>query len=369
MKYRLLGGTGLRVSEYTLGTLSFGSDGNTDEAECIRIVHTALDRGINFIDTADTYSQGEAEQIVGRAIAGRRDKIVLATKFRLPAGDGQNEQGGSRYWIMTQVENSLRRLGTDHIDLYQMHRPDLQTDLDETLEALTNLVTQGKVRYLGCSTFPSWYLAETQAVSRLRQLSRFVNESSPYSMFVRVAERETLPAVQYYRMGFTAWSPLNGGWLTGKYRTDAAPPPGSRAERVKGQWGEHYPILQSRFDMQRSGNRRKLALLADLEALSQDASLRLMHLAQAFPLSHPAVTSVIVGPRKLSQYEDMQTGFDTRLDSATLDRIDALVAPGDLIEEADRGYVSPWMTPEARREHGGRVSVRRRAASAGMDGV
>ena len=240
MKYRLLGGTGLRVSEYTLGTMSFGSDGNTDEGECIRIVHAALDRGINFIDTADTYSHGEAERIVGKAIAGRRDKIVLATKFRLPAGDGQNEQGGSRYWIMKQVENSLRSLGTDHIDLYQMHRPDPQTDLDETLEALSNLVSQGKVRYLGCSTFPSWYLAEAQAVSRLRQLSRFVNESSPYSIFVRIAERETLPAVQYYRMGFTAWSPLNGGWLTGKYRTDSGPLPGSRAERVKGEWGEHY---------------------------------------------------------------------------------------------------------------------------------
>jgi aryl-alcohol dehydrogenase-like predicted oxidoreductase len=349
MRYRLLGRTGVRVSEYMLGTMSYGSDGNTDEDECIRIVHSALDRGINFIDTADTYSHGEAEQIVGKAIAGRRDKIVLATKFRLPAGDGQNDQGGSRYWIMQQVENSLRRLGTDHIDLYQMHRPDPQTDLDETLEALSNLVTQGKVRYLGCSTFPGWYLAEAQAVSRLRQISRFVNESSPYSLFVRIAERETLPAVQYYRMGFTAWSPLNGGWLTGKYRTDAAPPAGSRAERVKGHWGEHYPILQSRFDMKRPGNQRKLALLSELEALSQEAGLQLMHLAQAFPLFHPGVTSVIVGPRKLSQYEEMQAGFETRLDLATLDRIDALVAPGDLVEEADRGYVSPWMTPEARR--------------------
>ncbi len=356
MRYRLLGRTGVRVSEYMLGTMSYGSDGNTDEGECIRIVHSALDRGINFIDTADTYSHGQAEQIVGKAIAGRRDKMVLATKFRLPAGDGQNEQGGSRYWIMTQVENSLRRLGTDHIDLYQMHRPDLQTDLDETLDALSNLVTQGKVRYIGCSTFPSWYLAESQAVSRLRRWFRFVNESSPYSLFVRIAERETLPAVQYYRMGFTAWSPLNGGWLTGKYQANAVPP-GSRAERVKGQWGEHYPILQSRFDMQRPGNRRKLALLADLEALSQDAGLRLIHLAQAFPLSHPAVTSVIVGPRTLSQYDDMQAGFDTRLDSATLDRIDTLVAPGDLVEEADRGYVSPWMTSEARREDGGKKTA------------
>jgi aryl-alcohol dehydrogenase-like predicted oxidoreductase len=254
---------------------------------------------------------------------------------------------------MTQIENSLRRLGTDHIDLYQMHRPDLQTDLDETLEALTTLVAQGKVRYLGCSTFPSWYLAETQAISRLRNLSRFVNESSPYSVFVRTAERETLPAAQYYRMGFTAWSPLNGGWLTGKYRADAAPPPDSRAERVKGQWGKHYPILQARFDMQRSGNQQKLTLLPELEALAQSANLRLMHMALAFPLSHPAVTSVIVGPRTLSQYEEMQAGFDKHLDSAVLDRIDELVSPGVLVDEADRGYVSPWMTSEARRDKGG----------------
>jgi aryl-alcohol dehydrogenase-like predicted oxidoreductase len=341
-----------------LGTMSYGSDGNTDESECISIVHAALDRGINFIDTADTYSHGEAEQIVGKAIVGRRDKIVLATKFRLPAGEGLNEQGASRYWIMTQVENSLRRLGTDHIDLYQMHRPDLQTDLDETLEALTNLVKQGKVRYLGCSMFPSWYLAETQAVSRLRQLSRFVNESSPYSLFQRTAERETLPAAQYYRMGFTAWSPLNGGWLTGKYRADAAPPPNSRAERVKGQWGKHYPILQARFDMQRPGNVRKFSLLAELNDLAQEANLRLMHMALAFPLSHPGVTSVIVGPRTLSQYEDMQVGFETRLDATVLDRIDALVSPGNLVDEADRGYVSPWMTTQARRGEGDKDIVR-----------
>ena len=349
MKYRYLGRTGLEVSEYMLGTMSYGADGNTDERECISIVHAALDCGINFIDTADTYSHGEAEEVVGKAIAGRRDKIVLATKFRLSAGDGRNDQGGSRYWIMKQVENSLRRLKTDHIDLYQMHRPDPQTDLEETLGALSDLVTQGKVRYLGCSTFPSWYLAETQAVSRLQKLSRFINETSPYSLFQRTVERETLAAVQHYRMGFTAWSPLNGGWLTGKYRSDAAAPAGSRAERVKGQWGEHYPILQSRFDMQRPGNRRKLEMLSTLESIAQQAGLRLMHMAQAFPLAHSAVTSVILGPRTLEQFNEMQAGFETKLDTSTLDQIDALVPPGDLIEEADRGYVSPWMAPEVRR--------------------
>lgn len=349
MRYRYLGRTGLQVSEYMLGTMSYGSDGNTDERECVSIVHAALDCGINFIDTADTYSHGEAEEIVGKALAGRRDKVVLATKFRLPAGDGRNDQGGSRYWIMKQVENSLRRLKTDHIDLYQMHRPDPQTDLEETLGALSDLVTQGKVRYLGCSTVPSWYLAEAQAVSRSQQLSRFINESSPYSLFQRTVERETLPAVQHYRMGFTAWSPLNGGWLTGKYRSDGAAPAGSRAERVKGQWGEHYPILQSRFDMQRPGNRRKLEMLATLESIAEHAGLRLMHMAQAFPLAHSAVTSVILGPRTLEQFNEMQAGFETKLDTSTLDQIDVLLPPGDLIEEADRGYVSPWMAPEVRR--------------------
>lgn len=350
MRYRFLGRTGLQVSEYMLGTMSYGSDGNTDENECISIVHAALDRGINFIDTADTYSHGEAEEIVGKALAGRRDKVVLATKFRLPASSERNDQGGSRYWIMKQVENSLRRLKTDHIDLYQMHRPDPHTDLDETLGALTDLVSQGKVRYLGCSTFPAWYLAEAQAVSRLQKLSRFVNESSPYSLFQRTVERETMPAVQHYRMGFTAWSPLNGGWLTGKYRSDGAVPVGSRAERVQGQWGEHYPILQTRFDMTRPGNQKKFEILSKLESIAKGADLRLMSMAMAFPLANPAVTSVILGPRKLEQYKDMETGFDTQLNASTLDQIDMLLPPGNLIEEADRGYVSPWMSPEVRRE-------------------
>lgn len=349
MRYRYLGRTGVQVSEYMLGTMSYGSDGNTDEKECMDIVHHALDRGINFIDTADTYSHGEAEEIVGKAIAGRRDKVVLATKFRLAAGEGRNEQGGSRYWIMKQVENSLRRLNTDHIDLYQMHRPDLQTDLDETLGALSDLVTQGKVRYIGSSTLPSWYLAETQSVSRLNKTARFINESSPYSIFQRAVERETLPAVQHYRMGFTAWSPLNGGWLTGKYKADGSTPSGSRAERVKGQWGQHYPILQTRFDMQREGNRRKLELLPELERVATEAGLSLMHMAQAFPLAHAAVTSVILGPRTLEQFKAMEAGFETVLHASTLDQIDELVPPGALIEEADRGYVSPWLAKEVRR--------------------
>ena len=349
MRYRYLGRTGVQVSEYMLGTMSYGSDGNTDEKECIEILHSALDRGINFIDTADTYSHGESEEIVGKAIAGRRDKVVLATKFRLVAGKGRNEQGGSRYWIMKQVENSLRRLNTDHIDLYQFHRPDLATDLEETLGALSDLVTQGKVRYIGSSTMPSWYLAETQSVSRSNKIARFINETSPYSIFHRAVERETLPAVEHYRMGFTAWSPMNGGWLTGKYKADGSVPSGSRAERVQGQWGRHYPILQTRFDMTREGNRRKLELLPELERVAAEAGLSLMHMAQAFPLAHAAVTSVILGPRTVEQYKAMEAGFETVLQADTLDQIDVLIPPGVLIEEADRGYVSPWLVPEVRR--------------------
>jgi aryl-alcohol dehydrogenase-like predicted oxidoreductase len=233
-----------------------------------------------------------------------------------------------------------------------MHRPDLQTDLDETLGALDDLVAQGKVRYIGCSTSPSWYLAEAQSVSRLNKTARFINESSPYSIFQRAVERETLPAAQHYRMGFTAWSPMNGGWLTGKYKVDGSIPSGSRADRVQGQWGQHYPILQTRFDMNRDGNRRKLELLPKLERVAQEAGLSLMQMAQAFPLAHAAVTSVILGPRTLEQFQGMEAGFEAVLQSTTLDQIDELVPAGSLIEEADRGYVLPWLAPEVRRYPG-----------------
>ena len=264
MEYRTLGRTGVRVSTYALGTMMFGADGNPDEKECIDVVHAALDAGINLIDTADTYSHGQAEETVGKAIAGRRDEIVLASKVRLRAGDGPNEQGASRLWIMRQVEASLKRLRTDHIDLYQIDRPDLDTDLEETLDVLTDLVRHGKIRYFGCSMFPAWYQAQAHSISAQRGLKRFVSETSPYSIFVRSVELDVLPAVQHFGMGLLAWSPLNGGWLTGKYRRDAAVPNDSRAGLVKGQWGEHYPILRTRFDLSRPGNQRKLDMIEQL---------------------------------------------------------------------------------------------------------
>jgi aryl-alcohol dehydrogenase-like predicted oxidoreductase len=349
MEYRLLGRTGVRVSVYSLGTMMFGEDGNPDEGECLRIIDAALDAGINLIDTADTYSHGQAEEIVGKGLKGRRDEIVLTTKFRLPAGRRPNEQGGSRLWIMREVEASLSRLRTDHIDLYQMHRPDLDTDLEETLGALTDLVRQGKIRYLGSSTFPAWLTVEAQWISRHHGLGRFVSEQSPYSIFVRRVERDVLPVVQRYGMGFLAWSPLNGGWLTGKYRRGQRAPADSRALRVQGAWGEHYPILRTRFDLSCPGNQRKLDLVEELLAISGGAGLSLLRLALAFPLLHPAVTSVILGPRTLAQFKELAAAPTIRLSEDVLDAIDKIVAPGELVEEADRGWILPWMSREARR--------------------
>ena len=353
MEYRVLGRTGVRVSAYSLGTMMFGADGNTEEAECIRIVHAALDAGINFVDTADTYSHGQAEEIVGKAIQGHRDEIFLATKIRLPAGRGPNEQGASRYWIMREIENSLRRLRTDHVDLYQIHRPDLDTDLEETLSALTDLARQGKIRYFGSSTFPAWLLAEAQWLSRDRGLGRFVTEEAPYSIFARAGERDVLPVVQRYGIGLLVWSPLNGGWLTGKYRRDTAPPPDSRAALVQGQWGEHYPILRARFDMSRPGLQRKLALVEDLLGVANAAGISLAQLALAFVQAHPAVTSVVLGVRSLEQLRDLSKAADLRLSEDILNAIDKIVPPGELVEEADRGWILPWMSAEARRRRVG----------------
>ena len=349
MEYRTLGKTGVRVSTYALGTMMFGADGNADEKECIDIVHAALDAGINLIDTADTYSHGEAEEFVGKAIGGHRDEIVLASKVRLPAGEDPNEQGASRLWIMRQVEASLKRLGTDHIDLYQIHRPDLDTDLEETLDVLTDLVREGKIRYFGCSMFPAWYQAQAQSISVQRGLKRFVSETSPYSIFVRSIELDVLPAVQHFGMGLMAWSPLNGGWLTGKYRRDAAVPNDSRAGLVKGQWGEHYPILRTRFDLARPGNQRKLAMIEQLASVASEAGMSLAHMALAFPLAHPGVTGVNFGVRNMRQFNEAKAGFGTRLTDDVLDAIDACNPPGSIVDEADRGWIMPWMAPEARR--------------------
>src|SRR5947209_1300074 len=232
MNYRKLGRTGLKVSPLCLGAMMFGRRGNDDHADCVRIIHRALDAGINFIDTADVYSSGESEEIVGQALRGRRDEVVLATKFHGPMGDDANARGNSRRWIMREVENSLRRLRTDWIDLYQVHRPDPSCDIDETLGALSDLIHQGKVRYVGSSTFPAHEIVEAQWAAERRGRERFVCEQPPYSMLVRGIERDVLPVCERYGMGTIVWSPLAGGWLTGRYRKDRELPESRRAQRV-----------------------------------------------------------------------------------------------------------------------------------------
>jgi aryl-alcohol dehydrogenase (NADP+) len=327
MERTSLGTTGIQVSRYCLGAMMFGAWGTKDHDESIRIIHAALDAGINFIDTADVYSAGESEEIVGKALKGRRDDVVLATKFVAPMDEDPNHRGSSRRWIMREVENSLRRLDTDHIDLYQAHRPDPATDIDDTLGALSDLVHQGKVRVIGSSTFPAEQIVEAQWVAERRGRERFRCEQPPYSIFVRGIETSVLPTCQKYGMGVIPWSPLAGGWLTGRYRKDAPKPETGRARRTP-----------ARFDYDRSENQRKLDLVESLLSLAYEAGLSLTHLSMAFVLEHPAVTSAIIGPRTMEQLTDVLAGAGVRLSDEVLDRIDELVPPGGNVNTADTGW-------------------------------
>jgi aryl-alcohol dehydrogenase-like predicted oxidoreductase len=345
MRYRTLGRTGIEVSEHCLGAMMFGAWGNRDHDESVRIIHKALENGINFIDTADVYAQGESEEIVGKALKGRRDEVVLATKVHGQMGEGRNARGNSRLWIMREVEASLKRLGVDHIDLYQLHRPDPKTDLEDTLSALDDLVHQGKVRYIGSSTFPSWQMVEAHWISERRGLTRLACEQPPYSIFVRSIERDVLPVARRYGMGVIVWSPLAGGWLTGKYRRETGLPEGSRGDRFT---RANHPVAR-RFDLSRPANQRKLDLVESLSVVADKAGMSMTHMANAFVLSHPDVTSSIIGPRTMEQLDDLLAGAEIRLDSDTLDAIDDIVAPGEFIEPTDRGWDEPWMRPEARR--------------------
>jgi aryl-alcohol dehydrogenase-like predicted oxidoreductase len=345
MEYRPLGRTGVQVSAYCLGAMMFGAWGTPDHDECIRIIHRALEAGVNFVDTADAYSAGESEVIVGKALKGRRDDVVLATKVHYPTGRGQNDRGNSRMYIMREVEASLKRLDTDRIDLYQIHRPDPGVDHDETLGALTDLIRQGKVRYAGSSTYPGWMIVEAQWSAARRGTERFVCEQPPYSILAREAERDVFPVTLRHGMGAIVWSPLAGGWLTGKYRRGEEPPADSRAARVR----QFNPRVADRFSLERDANRRKLEIVDDLAKVAATAGLSPIHMALAFTLAHPAVTSAIIGPRTMAHLEDQLAGADLRLDAATLDAIDEIVAPGVTIEDADRGWEPPWMTAGARR--------------------
>jgi aryl-alcohol dehydrogenase-like predicted oxidoreductase len=345
MEYRTLGRTGVKVSTHCLGTMMFGPWGNTDEDECVRMIHRAIDDGINFVDTADVYGEGHSEEIVGKALKGRRDEVVLATKVHGRMGTGINDEGNSRLWIMREVENSLRRLGTDHVDLYQIHRPDPNTEIEETLGALSDLVRQGKVRYMGCSTFPAWQIVNSQWVAERRGLERFVSEQPPYSIFVRHVELDVLPVCDNWQMGVIVWSPLAGGWLAGRYRRGQGVPEDSRAKR----YAERGSPIVRRYDPTTPENERKLDLVEDLTNVADKAGISLTHMAIAFTLAHPAVTSAIIGPRTPGQLEDLMGGADVRLDGETLDAIDELVPPGTTLNEIDRGWEPPWMDPAARR--------------------
>jgi aryl-alcohol dehydrogenase-like predicted oxidoreductase len=331
MRYRTLGRTGIKVSPYALGAMMFGSVGNPDHDDSIRIIHRALDAGINFLDTADMYSHGESEEIVGKAIKGRRDNIVLATKLNLPMGADPNQQGNSRRWIITAVENSLRRLDTDYIDLYQIHRPDPTTDIEETLSALSDLIHDGKVRVIGSSAMPASDMVEAQWVSERRGFERFRAEQPTYSILNRGIEAEVLPVAQRYGMGTLVWSPLAMGLLTGRVR--------------KGQ-----PSDLRRANMfKHMTEERRIDTVERLIPVADAAGIKLTHLAMAFVIAHPGVTSAIVGPRTMAHLDDLLAGADLVLSDDILDQIDAIVAPGTDIGRLDMAYNPPAIEVTALR--------------------
>jgi aryl-alcohol dehydrogenase-like predicted oxidoreductase len=328
MKRKMLGTTGISVSRYALGTMMFGSYGDADHESCARTIHAALDAGINFIDTADIYSQGESEEIVGKALrGGRRDSIVLATKFFYQMGSDVNQAGGSRRWITEAIEASLRRLNTDYIDLYQMHRPDPNTEIDETLAALSDLVHAGKVRAIGSSTFPAELMVEAQWAAARRNRERFLTVQPRYSILSRVVEAAVLPTAQRHGIGVLTYGPLSSGWLSGR----ADPTAGHRSGGVAAK----------DFDLAIPANRAKLAAVHELTELANDIGIPLPHLATAFVLAHPAVTSVLIGPRTMEHLQILLAGVDVTFADDILDRIDKIVPPGTEINSQDNYYTPP----------------------------
>ncbi|HEY7592586.1 MAG TPA: aldo/keto reductase [Actinophytocola sp.] len=349
MRYRTLGGTGIEVSVHCLGAMMFGAVGNPDHGDCIRIINTALDGGINFVDTADMYSNGESEVIVGKALEGRRDDVVLATKVHFPPADGPNLGGNSRRWIVREVEDSLRRLRTDWIDLYQIHRPDERTDIEETLSALTDLVRAGKIRAFGCSTFPAEDIVEAYHVASARGLHRFRTEQPPYSIIGRGVERGVLPTCRRLGMGVLTWSPLASGFLSGKVRA------GEPVDLTTGR----AALNPGRFDPSIPGNAAKFEALEQLTKLAAEVGCTLPELAVAFPTTHPAVTSVIIGPRTMAHLESSLAGADLVLEDAVLDRIDEIVPPGTDLYRVDGAWLPPSLADQDRR----RRPINQRAAA------
>ena len=336
MKYRALGRTGIKVSPYALGAMMFGSVGNPDHDDSIRIIHKALDAGINFIDTADAYSHGESEEIVAKALKGRRDNVVLATKAGLPMGDDPNQRDASRRWITTEVENSLRRLQTDYIDLYQVHRPDPDTSVEETLSALTDLIRSGKVRAIGTSGMPASDMVEAQWMAERRGLQRFHTEQPTYSILSRGIETEVLPVAQRYGMGIVVWSPLAMGMLTGRVR--------------KGQQTD----LRRTALFRHMSDERRLDAVEQVIPVAEKAGLPMTHLAMAFAIAHPGVTSALIGPRTMEQLDDLLASVDVTLTDEILDQLDEIVPPGTDVGTLDMAYRPPAIQ---------RTDLRRRTVS------
>jgi aryl-alcohol dehydrogenase-like predicted oxidoreductase len=330
MQYRILGRTGIKVSPYALGAMMFATAMGNPPEESIRIIHKALDAGINFVDTADAYA--DSEEIVGRALQGRRDGIVLATKVGRPVDDDLSHRGASRRWIIKAVEDSLRRLQTDYIDLYQIHRPDPDTDIEETLSALTDLIRSGKVRAIGTSTMPAADIVEAQWVAERRGLQRFHTEQPPYSILNRGIESEVLPAAQRHGVTAIVWGPLGQGMLTGRVRK-----------------GEHNDLRRARMSKHLTDERR-IDVVEQLIPLTAEAGIPMTHLAMAFAIAHPGVTSALLGPRTMEQLDDLLAGVDVALSDDLLDRIDEIVPPGTDVTRLDQAYVPPAvLDPNLRR--------------------
>jgi aryl-alcohol dehydrogenase-like predicted oxidoreductase len=339
MRYRTLGGTGIEVSVHCLGTMMFGAVGNPDHEDSVRIIHAALDQGINFVDTADMYSAGESEEIVGKALKGRRDDVVLATKVHFQMGEGRNRSGNSRRWIIKEVEDSLRRLDTDWIDLYQVHRPDHTTDIEETLSALCDLVRAGKIRTFGCSSFPAAEIVEAYHVAERRALGRFRTEQPPYSIIARGIETSVLPTCRRLGMGVLTWSPLASGFLSGKVRK------GQPVDLSTGR----AALMPGRFDPSVPANAAKFEAVEKLAELAERIGCSLPELALAFVVAHPAVTSVIIGPRTMEQLDGLLKGAALTLDDDTLDRIDEIVPPGTDLYAADGAWRPHVLTDAGQR--------------------
>jgi len=338
MQYRTLGSTGLQVSSLALGAMNFGKIGRTTQDEATAIVDAALAAGVNVIDTADAYSGGESEEMVGRAIAGRRDDIVLATKAGMPMGDERNHQGGSRRWLVTELDNSLRRLGVDHIDLYQIHRWDPNTSDEETLSALTDLQRAGKIRYFGSSTFPAYRIVQAQWAAREHHLSRYVTEQPSYSILQRGIETHVLPVAEQYGLGVLAWSPLASGWLSGAIRAGREITTNRSA------------FMPQRFDTTIPANRARLDAVEQLAKVADEAGLTMIQLALGFVTVHPAVTSALIGPRTLDHLHSQLAAADTVLSADVLDAIDAIVAPGTDLAAHEKNDTPPaLLDPSLRR--------------------